>query len=214
MWAFSPSKRKWNPIKSTKPYPRPIFGGLLEYIPHLKGTIWHANNWQMRASWLFDNDTNAWKSLNANNDSPSQKPSTQPATKSFETNAPMPEQIGYYDPQRKSIIVHRHYDTHHYKVADNKWTKVRTGDKEDRKTPYGHDARSVFYHVPDTGNGVLIQFQTNAIWTYSPDKHIWSKQRLIGDPMPSGNKRLAYFDPSLNVVIVIDRLKIWAYRIG
>ncbi len=51
MWAFSPEKKAWRPIKTGPPRPRPIFGGLLEYIPALKGTVWHANNWQLRATW-------------------------------------------------------------------------------------------------------------------------------------------------------------------
>jgi hypothetical protein len=52
MWAFSPSTRQWTPLKTSEPSPRPIFGGMLEYIPELKGSIWHANNWQMQATWL------------------------------------------------------------------------------------------------------------------------------------------------------------------
>ena len=50
LWAFSPNTRQWSPIKTGEPYPRPIFGGMLEYIPELKGSIWHANNWQLQAT--------------------------------------------------------------------------------------------------------------------------------------------------------------------
>jgi hypothetical protein len=30
--------------------------------------------------------------------------------------------------------------------------------------------------------------------------------------MPTGNKKLAYFDPIGNAVIVIDGITVWAYR--
>ncbi len=30
--------------------------------------------------------------------------------------------------------------------------------------------------------------------------------------MPAGNKRLAYFDPARNVLVVIEGTTVWAYR--
>jgi hypothetical protein len=50
LWAFYPAKREWKPFKAEKPYPVAIFGGMLEYVPELGGSIWHANNWQMRGT--------------------------------------------------------------------------------------------------------------------------------------------------------------------
>ncbi len=201
LWAFYPAERKWKAFKSPKPYPRAIFGGMLEYIPDLGGSVWHANNWQMRATWLHDYKKNTWKNLNVNG-----------GGKAFETAAPNPEQIGYYDPKRKIIVVHRHYNTHHFDPKKNEWEKVLTGDKEDGRTPYGHDARAVFYHDPRSGHGLLVQFQTNTIWSYHPDDRQWTKLNLQGDPMPTGKKRLAYIDPAMNVVVVIEGVKVWAYR--
>ena len=110
------------------------------------------------------------------------------------------------------MIIHRHYDTHHYDVKTNNWQKVLTGNKEDGKTPYGHDARSVFYHDPNSGDGLLVQFQTNTLWAYDPDPHLWKPLQPSGDAMPDGKKRLAYFDKVLNVMVVIDRTQVWVYR--
>ncbi len=201
LWAFYPATRTWKPFKAPKPYPRAIFSGMLEYIPDLGGSIWHANNWQMRSTWLHDYKKGTWKDLKANG-----------GGKAFQNAAPMPEQIGYYDPKRKIIVAHRHFDTHHFDPKKNKWTKVLTGDKEDGKTPYGHDARSVLYHDPLSGHGLLVQFQTNTLWAYDPDKPSWTKLAPQGDPMPTGRKRLAYFDPAMNVVVVIHDTTVWAYR--
>jgi hypothetical protein len=201
LWGFTPQTGKWTMIQTKPPRPRPIFGGMLEYIPELKGSVWHANNWQMRATWLFDAKANTWKNLNANGDA-----------KQFERHAAEPEQIGYYDPKRKQLIIQRHWATHHYDVAKNAWTKVIDEEKKSPRVPYGHDARSLMYHDPHSGHGLLVQFQTNTLWTYDPDKRAWTKLQPKGDPMPTGGKRLAYFDPERNVFVVIDGTTVWAYR--
>jgi hypothetical protein len=202
LWAFFPARGEWKPILTAKPYPRPIFGGMLEYAPPLNGSVWHANNWQSRSTWVHDLENNAWRNLEVNGD-PSK----------FEQQSPRPEQIGYYDPRRECLIVHRHYDTHHYDCGTNTWTRVFRGNGDDGQTPYGHDARSVFYHHPASGDGLLVQFQENAIWAYDPDRPAWKKLAPRGDAMPTGNKRLAYVDHAMNVVIVIDRTTVWAYRL-
>ena len=201
LWAFSPGEKQWQPFKARMPYPRPIFGGMLEFVPELGGSIWHANNWQLRATWLHDYETGEWRDLKANGD-----PDV------FQSQSPRPEQIGYYDPKRQLLIVQRHHDTHHYEVKKNSWTKVLTGDPDDGRTPYGHDARSVFYHDSVSGHGMLVQFQTNTIWVYDPDKISWTRQTPKGDAMPTGRKRLAYVDSAMNVVVVIEGTRIWAYR--
>ena len=94
----------------------------------------------------------------------------------------------------------------------NTWTKVLAGNPEDGKTPYGHDARSVFYHDPFSGHGLLVQFQTNTLWVYQPDRKTWTKLAPKGDPMPTGRKRLAYFDQAHNVFVLIENTKVWVYR--
>jgi hypothetical protein len=57
-----------------------------------------------------------------------------------------------------------------------------------------------------------VEFKTNALWAYDPDKTAWTRLRSEGDDMPSGNKRLAYFDPARNVLVIIQGTTIWAYR--
>ena len=201
LWAFFPAEKKWKYFKAPKPSPVAIFGGMLEFIPELGGSVWHANNWQMHGTWLHDFDKDVWKDLKANG-----------GGKPFEKEAAEPEQIGYYDPKRKILVVQRHHDTHHYDPKMNEWKKVLIGDKDDGKSPYGHDARSVMYHDPVSGHGLLVQFQTNTVWAYDPDKVTWTKLAPEGDPMPTGGKRLAYVDPALNAVVVIDSTTVWAYR--
>jgi hypothetical protein len=95
----------------------------------LGGSAWHANNWQMRGTWLHDLDKDVWKDLKANG-----------GGKAFEAQSPEPEQIVYYDPKRKILVVQRHYDTHHYDPAKNEWKKVlvgtrRTGRHRSATTP-------------------------------------------------------------------------------
>ncbi|WP_149114443.1 hypothetical protein [Limnoglobus roseus] len=201
LWAFYPTTRTRKPFKAVKPYPVAIFGGMLEYIPDLGGSIWHTNNWQMHGTWLHDYEKDAWKDLKANG-----------GEAVFEKASPEPEQIGYYDPKRKIIVVHRHYATHHFDPAKLEWKAVRAGNKDDGRTPYGHDARSVFYHDPVSGHGLLAQFETNTLWVYDPDAVTWTKLTPAGDPMPTGGKRLAYVDPIANVLVVMDGVTIWAYR--
>jgi hypothetical protein len=201
LWAFFPADKKWKPFHAAKPYPVAIFGGMLEYVPELGGSIWHANNWQMRGTWVHDFEKDAWTNLKANG-----------GGKAFEQQAPEPEQIGYYDPKRKLIVTHRNFDTFHFDPKKVEWQKVLTGNKDDGKTPYGHDARSVFYHDPASGHGLLVQFETSTVWVYDPDKTSWFKLAPEGDPMPTGSKRLAYLDPASNALVVIDGTVVWAFR--
>jgi hypothetical protein len=201
LWAFSPSTGRWQMLRVQSPQPRAIFGGLLEYIPELKGTVWHANNWQMRATWLYDAKVCKWQNLKADG-----------LAASFDKQAAPPEQVGYYDPERSLLIVHRHKETFHYSPKTNVWEKVLTVDKESSKVPYGHDAYSPMYHDPTSGCGLLVEFKTNRLWAYDPDQRNWTKLHPDGDPMPKGNKRLAYFDPVHNVFVIIQGTSIWAYR--
>jgi hypothetical protein len=201
LWAFFPATGKWKAFKAAKPYPVAIFGGMLEYLPELGTSVWHANNWQMRGTWRHDFDKDTWTDLKANG-----------GGKAFEAEAPEPEQIGYHDPKRKLLIVQRHHDTHHYDPKANAWKKVLTGNKDDDRSPFGHDARAVFCHDPASGHGLLVQFETNTLWVYDPDKTTWAKLTTEGDPVPKGGKRLAYVDPVRNALIVIDGTTVWAYR--
>jgi hypothetical protein len=201
LWAFSPASGQWTALKPEPPYPRPIFGGLLEYVPELQGTIWHANNWQMRSTWLYDGKSNAWRNLKANDQ-----------RGDFDLQAAEPEQVGYYDPARRLVVTHRHKTTSHYHVVENRWEKVLAAAEDSEEVPYGHDARAPLYHDPASGCGLLVQFQTNTIWSYDPDRRSWTKLAPAGDPLPEGSKRLAYFDPARGVLVVIHDTTVWAYR--
>lgn len=201
LWAFAPHTGRWKALKTEQPYPRPIFGGMLEYVPELKGSIWHANNWQMHGTWLYDAKSNAWKDLKANG-----KPTD------FEQQSPAPEQVGYYDPRRKLVIVQRHKETFHYSPQANAWQKVLTVDKDSDQAPFGHDASAPMYHDPNSGHGLLVDFKSNTLWAYDPDQPAWTKLQPEGDKLPEGSKRLAYFDPSQNVFVIIQDTTVWTYR--
>lgn len=201
LWSFSPERRTWKMVKTAKPFPRPIFGGMLEYVSELNGTIWHANNWQMRGSWLLDAETAKWKNLT---------PADQ--EQEFEEHAAEPEQVGYYDPQRKQLIVQRHYSTHHYDVVKNRWKKVLSADPESGLAPYGHDAYSPMYYDPKSGHGLLLEYKTNKLWAYNPDQTQWTLLAPEGDDLPDGSKRLIYFDHAQNVLVITRDTSVWAYR--
>jgi N-acetylneuraminic acid mutarotase len=156
----------------------------------------------MKGTWFRGYEKDTWRDLESNGGK----------EKDFEKQAAEPEQIGYYDAGRKLIVCQRHYDTHHYDPKKNEWAKVLVGSKDDGKTPYGHDARSVMYHDPLSGHGLLVHFETSSVWSYDPDARKWTKQTFEGDPMPTGGKRLAYFDPAHNALVVIDGVTVWAYR--
>jgi hypothetical protein len=66
------------------------------------------------------------------------------------------------------------------------------------------------YHDPISGDGLLVQFQTTTLWSYNPDARLWTKLSPEGAPMPTGNRRLAYFDPAHDVFVVIDGTTVWA----
>ena len=201
LWAFDPATAKWTALKQEKPYPTAIFGGMLEYIPEMGGTVWHTNNWQMRGTWKYDAAKNAWTDVKANG-----------GGKAFEAEAAEPEQIGYHDPVRKLLVVHRHKATHHFDTVKLTWKKTVAADKDDATVPYGHDAFGTFFRDPVSGQGILLDYKANALWSYDPDAAKWTKLKPDGDPMPKDGKRLAYLDPKHNAFVVLDGTTVWAYR--
>jgi hypothetical protein len=205
LWSFTPQTGRWAAHKAEKPFPRAIFGGLMEYVPELKGPVWHANNWEMRATWVYDPATDTWRDLKANT-----SPTAPPGD--FEKQAPDAEQVGYYDPARKLIVAQRYKETFHFDVAALAWKKVLSFDKDSDRVPLGHDAHSPMCHDSVGGRGLLVEFKTNTVWSYDPDKPEWTRLKPEGDPLPEGGKRLAYFDPAHGVLVVIRGTKVWAYR--
>ena len=98
----------------------------------------------------------------------------------------------------------------------NSWRKVISADKvsDDKVSdePHGHDAYAPMYYDPFSSHGLLLELKTNTLWAYEPDKIVWTKLDPVGNKMPDGNKRLAYFDPAHNVFVVIQDTTVWAYR--
>src|SRR4051812_48150521 len=54
----------------------------------------------------------------------------------FSKNAAEPEQVGYYDSERKLIVAHRHKATSHYDPRTNVWKKVMDEPKDSDKVPF------------------------------------------------------------------------------
>lgn len=202
MWTFDPQTKIWKAIKAEKPYPRAPFGGLLEYIPDYAGTIWHANHWQMRATWLFKTNESTWTRVSSSSDSAG-----------FIREAPRPEQVGYYDTARKMLVAQRGNDTFHFKVNEGAWSKILSKPDHANAWPSGHDAYTPFYYSPKSGKGVFVDFRVNEIWTYEPSESRWRKLEPEGPPMPRGSLRLAYFDAKHDVLVVIDGVEIWVCRL-
>jgi hypothetical protein len=214
LWMFDPAKKTWRASKAAKPWPAAIFGGMLEYVPELKGSLWHANNWQMQGTWRHDFAQDTWTKLIPE----------KTEDKTFAQESPQPEQVAYYDPARHVIVAARQHDTFELEPKSATWKRVLTGNKEDGQTPFAHDARCVLYHDPKSGHGLMAHFErskggnddnvdrTLVLWAYDPAKPVWTKLTPEGDPPPTGNKRLAYVDPTSNVLVVIDGVNVWAYR--
>lgn len=201
LWAFDPEKSLWSAIKTAPPGPPSPYGGMLEYVPELGGSIWHMNNWQMRATWLYDSSARRWTKLQLNT-----------ITKDFKTQAPSRELVGYYDPLRKLVVAQQEKGTFHFDVMARQWKRVISEPADSLKVPRGHDARTVFYHDPVSGHGLLLNLWDRELWSYDPTAVRWTRLEPSGDPMPSGDRMLAYMDPERNVLVVIDDTMVWVYR--
>lgn len=201
LWTFSPASSSWTALRPGQPFPRAPFAGLLEYVPVLDGVVWHSNHWQMRATWLYSTTSGGWRKL------------TEHGTAvDYVKDLPAQEQVGYYDPRRAMLVVMRGGRVAHFDVARNHWAKVLDLPKDSADAPDAHDARTPIYYDPVSGHGLLFDLKDDAVWSYDPDAKHWSRQAVSGDPVPQGKKRLSYFDPRHNVLVVIDGVKVWAYR--
>jgi hypothetical protein len=201
LWAFSPETGAWNAIRTPAPRPPAPFGAALEYVPELGGAIWHMNNWQMSATWLYDPVGDRWSNLNAN-----------AVSKDFSGQAPGRELVTYYDPKRQLVIAQRGKSTFHFNTLTRQWRKAVTLGESSPAAPFGHDARTPFYYDRASGQGLLVDLQASAIWTYDPDAFRWTKLVPKGASMPTGSRMLVYADPARNVLVVIDDTLVWAYR--
>lgn len=201
LWSFDPQTTRWELLRTSGPAPRLAFAGMLDYVDSLGEVVWHANNWQMRGTWLFEAGGLRWRNLHAN-----------AASADFQRQAPRPEQVGYYDPKRDLLVVQRGRSTHHFDVRQNAWTRVRSEPADSAEVPDGHDARTPFVYDPLSGHGLLVDFRSSTVWAYDPDSHQWTRLAPDGAPMPRGKKRLAYFDQAHGVLAVISGVQVWVYR--
>ncbi|MCK0510746.1 hypothetical protein [Aromatoleum buckelii] len=199
LWAFDPHARKWDFVETARPWPKAPFGAMLEYVPELHGAIWHMNNWEMRATWLYRSEPGAWTNLNANS-----------GGKDIASQAPGRELVGYYDPVRKIVVAQWKRNTFHFDPKTRTWSRVLSATGSE--APRGHDARTAFYHDAASGHGLLVDLAEKKVWAYDPDATKWTALKPEGDPMPSGKRMLAYADAARNVLVVIDDTTIWAYR--
>ena len=202
LWSFDPQRQKWQMLKTLPPYPRVPMGGLLEFISELGGgAIWHTNHWQMLATWIYRLDSNQWQNLHAN-----------AATGDFAEASPQTEQVGYYDPVRKIVVVQRFHDTFVFDIANRQWQKVHSRPENVQSWPHGHDAFAPMYLDPESGHGLLVDFRTNEFWSYDPDENRWSNLFVAVDNIPKGSKRLAYYDVENKVFVILDGTAVWVYR--
>lgn len=201
LWAFDPAAGRWQAIKTSPPGPGSPYGAMLEYVTPLGGAVWHMNNWQMRGTWVYKAQERRWEHL-----------VTNARKHDFRDQAPTRELVGYYDKERQLIIVQQAKSTFHFDVAQREWRKVRVEPSDSAAVPHGHDARTVFYHDPASGHGLLLNLFDRTLWSYQPESYQWTRLHPTGDPIPKGERMLAYVDPSLNVLVVINDASIWAYR--
>lgn len=201
LWAFSPESRSWRAIRSEPPWPPAPFGAALVYLPELKGAIWHMNNWQMSATWLYEPSANRWNDLHAN-----------AASKDFASQAPGRELVAFADAKRELVVAQQDRATFHFSTRTRRWKRVLAAAADSSTVPLGHDAHTPFYLDRASGQGLLVDLKSRAIWAYSPDAVRWARLDPSGPPMPSGDRLLAYADPERNVLVVIDDTLVWAYR--
>lgn len=201
LWAFDPAMGRWQVLKTAPPGPGAPYGAMLEYVPDLDGAIWHMNNWQMRGTWLYKPEVQQWSQLPANR-----------LRKDFRDQAPTRELVGYYDPKRKLVVAQQEKSTFHFDIANLEWIKVLAEPADSGLVPRGHDARTVFHHDLVSGAGLLVNLFEHTLWAYEPDLRRWTRLEPTGDPIPKGERMLAYVDPLRNVLVVIDDVTVWVYR--
>ncbi len=201
LWAFWPATRTWQPMRSPPPFPAAPYGAMLEYVPELGGAIWHMNNWWMRSTWLYDARADRWRNLEAN-----------ATTGDFSREAPGAELVGYHDPQRKLVVVQRGRDTFHLDTVAQRWRKVSADSVSPDSAPEGHDARTPYYRVASSGQGMLMDRRPRKLWAYDPDRIRWTQLKPEGPPIPDGRRVLSYADPARDVFVVIDDRQVWVYR--
>lgn len=199
IWLFYPEAKKWEPMKTEKPWPATAYyGGAMEYVGDLKAPVLFCGS----SASALDTAAGKW--------SPSQaKGEALPI-----------ETVVYYDARRKLLVAHNG------PVKDSKasvtWSaKVEGGAVrgwsrlcESEAAPAGHDARTTVYYDARSGDGLLFENATRALWSFNPDAKKWTWLEPDGEkPSPEQKGRLiSYFDSTRNVFVVLGAGWVWCYR--
>lgn len=196
LWVFDPASRQWARLPTAAPWPKAAVGALLVYVPELGGCLWHLNNWQLSATWLLRNEPLGWTKLV---DAREQL--------DFRTQAPGRELVGYHDPVREIVVAAQGSRCFHFSTRQRRWQAWDVRD-----APDAHDARGTFVRNPRTGGGLYVDFKAGKLWDWDPDRASWTSLAPAGPAMPAGNRTLAFADPKLGVLAVIDDTDVWIYR--
>ena len=139
---------------------------------------------------------------------------TERGQQGFPSRTACTEQVGYYDPQRKLVIVQRR--------RRNLW--IRSGEERMEEAfiiRHRLRARRVGARClcsdglrPLNRARLARRVQDEYALVLRSDKPAWTRLQPEGDAMPEGNKRLAYFDPLQKVFVIIRGTTVWAYRYG
>jgi len=200
IWLFHPGQKKWEPLKTEKPWPRTAcYGAAMEYVEPLGMSV-----------LLCDSSASA----------------LDPAAKTWRIAAgkggeALPiETLAYFDAKRMLLVAHNGpiKDTKLCKTwaakveggAVQPWIKVL----ETEDAPVGHDARTMLYYDPHSGDGLLFENATRAIWSFNPDAKKWTKLAPTGDKLTPEHKGriISYLDPARNVYVVLGSGWVWCYR--
>ncbi|HQK18740.1 MAG TPA: hypothetical protein PLJ27_14880 [Polyangiaceae bacterium] len=201
LWMYDPPQGRW--FKQLGDAPKPTTrteGASLEYVSHLKKTVWYTAQWNESGMWLYDAGSNTWESLEPNNG--------VSLYHSGENAFPQAElQMRYSEKHKKLVAVRRKF-TYEYDFGTNTWTKV----VEDAANE-ANDARTIF--VYDSVNDVflLLDPKIPSLRSYSITTQAWTTLTPGGAPFPS-TYSAGYFDPVHNVMVVYDskRSVTWLYR--
>lgn len=208
IWTFTPESKKWEPMKTETPWPSVAsFGISLEYVEDLKKPVLQ----YATTSAALDVANKTWKITQG-----------QGASLPIET-------LIYFDTKRKLFVAHQgdrpdpkdvaagkpepKITTWVAKLEENtiKGWEVASATQE---APVGHDARSMMYYDPKSGEGLCFENATKTIWSFNPETKKWTKQTPTGDILkPDAPGRIiSYIDISRNVYVAIGSGWVWCYR--
>lgn len=196
VWAFYPYEKKWKPVPTKKPWARNVFGGSLEFVPDLKGSLWQTG----RNSWLLDPRTGTWTAAKSSKVSLSNS-----SMVCFDTHRKL--MIGYVGSSKSQ----RTWQMPVRSDLSGEWKL--TNDNAD--LPEAREANAFLYYDPVGKVALLYALKSNTIWAYEPEKTTWTKlapKGPLGIPKKKRGRQVAYFDTARNVFVLIGADEAWCYR--